>query len=288
MTADTLVLLVLLLAIFASVVALGCTAQWHEAVSLWRRPGLLLRSLAAMYLLAPVVTLVVMEVVPAHRGVKIGLVLLAISCALAPNWKQMLALGGSRSYVFGLLFTTTLLAVITVPISLAILTALPLAEDATLPLLNIAALVAVMFLVPLGLGMALQRFARDVANRISDKVSGLAGLVMLASLLGLLALNVSAVREVGLISFVTVAGLVVAALALGHWLGGPGPGDRATLAIATAARFPGVAAVIAASSFPDKNAVVIIVTYMIVTIPLIQVYARWSRRQAPARALQTP
>lgn len=275
MDAQGIVLLVLLTAIFTSVLALGCATRLAEGLSLWRRPGLLLRSFAAMYLVAPAAALGMMELLPLPQGVKIGLVLLAISCALPPNWKQMLALGGSRPYVFGLLFTTTLLAVVTVPLSLAVLTALPLAADAAIPPLKVAGLVAIVFFVPLALGMILQRFAPRAAAGIADQVPRVAGLLMLASLLGLLALSFPAVWEIGLLSYVTIASLVLAGLALGHWFGGPEPGDRATLAIATASRFPGVAAVIAAANFPDKNAVVVIVAYMIVTIPLLRIYARW-------------
>src|SRR5499427_399817 len=278
MDAEQVILLVLLAAIFASVLALGCRAKPAEVASLWRRPGLLFRSLVAMFLVAPAVTLVMIELLPLPRGVKIGLVLLSISCALPPNWKQMLALGGSPSYVFGLLFTTTLLAVVTVPLSVAVLTALPLGADESVPVLKVAGLVGIVFFAPLASGMFLQRFAPLIADRVSDRVSGVAGVLLLVALLGLLAYNFSAVWEIDLLSYVTIAVLVMASLALGHWLGGPEPGDRATLAIATAARFPGIAAVIAAANFPHKNAVVIIVTYLIVTLPLLNAYARWWKK----------
>ena len=284
MDVEQVIFLVVLAAIFASVLALGCRAKPAEVASLWRRPGLLFRSLAAMFLVAPAVTLVMIELLPLPRDIKIGLVLLSISCALPPNWKQMLALGGSPSYVFGLLFTTTLLAVVTVPLSVAVLTALPLGADESVPVLKVAGLVGIVFFAPLASGMFLQRFAPLTADRISGRVSGVAGVLLLAALLSLLAYNFSAVWEIDLLSYVTIAVLVMASLALGHWLGGPEPGDRATLAIATAARFPGIAAVIAAANFPHhKNAVVIIVAYLIVTLPLLNAYARWWKKQTAAR-----
>jgi BASS family bile acid:Na+ symporter len=164
MDAEQVILLILLAAIFASVLALGCRAKPAEVASLWRRPGLLFRSLVAMFLVAPAVTLVMIELLPLPRGVKIGLVLLSISCALPPNWKQMLALGGSPSYVFGLLFTTTLLAVVTVPLSVAVLTALPLGADESVPVLKVAGLVGIVFFAPLASGMFLQRFAPLTAD----------------------------------------------------------------------------------------------------------------------------
>src|SRR5215467_10442849 len=198
MDAEQVMLLVVLAAIFASVLALGCRAKPAEVASLWRRPGLLFRSLVAMFLVAPAVTLVMIELLPLPRGVKIGLVLLSISCALPPNWKQMLALGGSRSYVFGLLFTTTLLAVVTVPLSVAVLTALPLGADESVPVLKVAGLVGIELFAPL------------TAGRISGRVSGVAGVLLLAALLSLLAYNFSAVRELDLLSYVTIAVLVMA------------------------------------------------------------------------------
>src|SRR5262249_39166952 len=129
MDAEQVILLIVLAAIFASVLALGCRAKPAEVASLWRRPGLLFRSLLVLFLVAPAVTVVMIGLLTLPRAVEIGLVVMSIPCALRPNWKQMLALGGSPSCVCGLLFTTTLLAVVTVPLSGAVLTALPLGGD---------------------------------------------------------------------------------------------------------------------------------------------------------------
>src|SRR5262249_29421352 len=229
---EQVILLVLLASIFASVLALGCRAKPAEVASLWRRPGLLFRSLAAMFLVAPAVTLVMIELLPLPRGVKIGLVLLSISCALPPNWMRLPSRGGRPFSVFGLLFPAPFLGVVRVPLWVAVLTALPLGADESVPVLTVAGLVGIVFFAPLAWGMFLQRFAPLTADRVSDRVSGVAGVLLLVALLGLLAYNFSAVWEIDLLSYVTIAVLVMASLALGHWLGGPEPRDRATPALA--------------------------------------------------------
>lgn len=278
MSAEKIVLIALQGAMFASELALGCKATPADVFSLWRRPALLIRSFVSIYLVAPAVTLAILGLWPLPLGVRIGLMLAAISCAAPPSWKQMLAQGGHPAYVYSLLSTTTLLAVVTVPLSLSVLTALPLAADASVPPLQVAKVVAITFFVPLILGMLIGRLAPRVADRMSDRLSALAGYLLPATLVALLALNFTAVLQVGLVSYLTIVALTIVCLALGHWLGGPEPGDRTTLAVATASRYPGIATLIAASNFPDRRAVVMTVAYLIVTTPLLIVYARWWKK----------
>jgi bile acid:Na+ symporter, BASS family len=46
---------------------------------LWRRPGLLLRSLLAMYVLVPLAALILVKALTLPPGVEIGLLVLAVS-----------------------------------------------------------------------------------------------------------------------------------------------------------------------------------------------------------------
>jgi BASS family bile acid:Na+ symporter len=78
---------------------------------------------------------------------------------------------------------------------------------------------------------------------------------------------------------------LVLGLLAGHLLGGPTPGDRSVLALATASRHPGVALVIAQLAFPTEKAVLAalllyLVAGMIVTLP----YVRWRKKALDAEA----
>ena len=68
-------------------------------------------------------------------------------------------------------------------------------------------------------------------------------------------------------------------LLVGHLLGGPTPGGRSVLALATASRHPGVALAIAQIIFPAEQSVtaallLYLVTSMVVTAP----YVRWRKK----------
>jgi BASS family bile acid:Na+ symporter len=284
MSAEKVIVIALQIALFTSVLALGFKATLADVLYLWRRPALLARAFVAMYVVMPVVTVMILAL-PLPLGLKIGLTLLAISSALTTSGTQMLALGGRPPYVYSLLVTTSLLAVITVPLSLAILTALPLAADASVPPVQVAKVIAKTFLVPLALGAIFGRLWPRIADRIAGPLNAAAGYVLLGTLLGLLVLNSSGVwQKTGVLDYLVIALLTIVALAVGHWLGGPDPGDRTTLAIATAERHTSVAALIAALNFPNRQAMVMIVIYKIVTLLVMIPYTKWCKQQIASRS----
>src|SRR5260370_33686561 len=102
MTVEKIVLIALQVTMFVSVIALGFKATLAEPFFLFRRPGLLLRTFLALYVVVPVVTGVVVAVWPLPIGIKFGLILLAISSVLSPWPHNMLVLGANPDYVFAL------------------------------------------------------------------------------------------------------------------------------------------------------------------------------------------
>ena len=284
MTAERVIVIALYAAIFASVLTVGFKAHLAEPFFLLRRPGLLIRSFLAMYVTVPALTVLVLWFVPVPVGVKVGLGLLAISAAMSTTPTQMMALGASPPYAFSLVIGMSLLAVITIPLSLAILTALPLAADGHVPPLELVKVVAINFLVPLAAGGLFQRMAPRLADRIAEPLSAVAGYLLLASLAGLLVLNFSGVRGMGVASFLVTAGLTVMALAIGHLLGGPAFGDRAALAIAASSRHTAVAALIATLNSLGSQTVAIIVVYKIASMLATIPYTKWCQKQLAVRS----
>ena len=87
-------------------------ATLADLTYVWRRPGLLLRSLLAMYVLVLAALLLVMTW-PLAPG-KAALLVLAVSAG-APLLPRKLQRFGSDAYVFGLVVTSSLLAIVVVP-----------------------------------------------------------------------------------------------------------------------------------------------------------------------------
>jgi hypothetical protein len=79
----------------------------------------------------------------------------------------------------------------------------------------------------------------------------------------------------------TVIGLIT-----GHLLGGPDSEDRTVLALATAARHPGVAMAIASANFPEqKLAPAAILLYLLLSALLSIPYVMWRRRHGEIGAV---
>jgi BASS family bile acid:Na+ symporter len=83
----------------------------------------------------------------------------------------------------------------------------------------------------------------------------------------------------------TVLGLVafvLAGLAIGHFLGGPSAANRTSLALATASRHPGIAAVLAQANFPEqKLAMAALLLYLLVNAFGSIPYLLWIKRRQP-------
>jgi bile acid:Na+ symporter, BASS family len=79
--------------------------------------------------------------------------------------------------------------------------------------------------------------------------------------------------------------LATVSIAAGHLLGGADPSVRATLAIASAMRHPGVAlALVARHAVEESRGVAVVLLYLLVATAITTLYGIWcSRRQAGAQ-----
>src|ERR1700750_1070385 len=89
------------------IVSVGAGTSPADVTYLWRRPRLLLRSLAAMYLLVPLVAFGLVLLMPIERGVKAAMLVLAVSAG-APLLPKRLKKLNSQEYIFSLLITSSL------------------------------------------------------------------------------------------------------------------------------------------------------------------------------------
>src|SRR5262245_62121919 len=117
MTLAQLILYAINVSMFTIVLALGLTATIQDATYLFRKPGLLFRSILAMNVIMALFAIVAALLFDLHRAVKIAIVALAVSPVppLLPT-KQLKA-GGSESYTIGLLVAASVLAIVLVPLT---------------------------------------------------------------------------------------------------------------------------------------------------------------------------
>ncbi len=280
MSPEQVILVLLQVMLFTSVLTLGFKATLAEPLFLFRRPHLFIRTFLAIYIVVPIVTISILALVQLPESMKIGMILLTISPVAVASPHKMLSLGASPPYVYSLLISLSLFAVITVPVSLAILTSLPLSNDARISPFQVAKSIAQTVLLPLVIGTIIHRIVPRLTDRFAEPINNISSKIMLGSLLVLLILNFDGIIEMGILSLIVLLILTAVALIFGHLLGGPTLGDRAALAIAASQRQMAIAAIIATINFPNRVTIAVIVSYLLITMLATIIYTKWCKKKS--------
>lgn len=272
-------ILLLKTSIVALLLAIGMTATPADVVYLWRRPLLLGKAVLAMYVVMPLIAVVMARLLELPRGTELALVILAV-CAGAPLLpKKLIKAGGNPAFVFSLIVTTSLAAIVTVPLSLHFLVSDAAFDTAGVTPTRVAWLILTSLVAPMGAGMLLRWAAPAVAERIGGPLLRVAGIVMSVCALIALVAGFHLVFDVGLPSIAAFAAFTLAAIVTGHVLGGPEPSDRTSLAVACASRHIGLALLIAANARREQT-LALVVAYLLasalVSIPYIWLRTRGS------------
>jgi BASS family bile acid:Na+ symporter len=146
---------------------------------------------------------------------------------------------------------------------------------------DVAVVIAKAFLLPLAVGMVIRGLFPQFSERFSDRLLTIAGVVLTVAGVVLLVTQWRLFLAVRWEGMVTLAGLMLIALGIGHALGGPSPGDRTALAIACATRHIGIA-VLVATAFRGPRTMVMIAAYIVVSVLVSLPYLQWRRRKARA------
>jgi BASS family bile acid:Na+ symporter len=274
-------LIALKLSVAALILAIGMGATFADLGWLWRRPRLLLRSLLAMYVLVPLAALALAALLPVGRGAQAALLVLAVSAG-APLLPKKLGSFGNEAYVFSLVVTSSLVAIVLVPAWLALLGA-HFGIEAEVTPAAVAWTVAKAFLIPLAIGMAVRTLWPERGAWLAERLLQFAGVALMACFVALLATHWEILLHLPWLGVAALLALLTIALAIGHWLGGPEPADRTTLAIACATRHIGVALLVA-TTFPGPRTAVLIATYLLCSLAVSVPYLRWRRGEAQRRA----
>ncbi len=272
------------MALMVFCVALG--TQPRDMLDLVRRPGLLIRSLLAMYVIMPLVALALAIWFDFNPALEIALITMALAPVppIVPG-KEIKA-GGNPSRIMGLLALTALASIVLIPTAVELLGRI-FDRPAQISTGAIFRIVATSLLVPTIAGILLKIFAPALAARIARPLSLFATILLVASFLPIVIKVWPAMMAlVGNFMLLAIIVFVAIGLAVGHLLGGPDPGDRAVLALSTATRHPAVTIGIVHASNPDDHsapaAILLVLLFgAIVSIP----YVLW-RKRVHARASQ--
>jgi BASS family bile acid:Na+ symporter len=269
--------------LFAVMFDLGLGIVPREFRWVWHHPGLIIKALFAVLIAVPAIALLVTRVVNFPRWVEIGIVLMAISPGAPVALRRSLDAGGHGAFAPALQILVALLAVVSMPLWIAVLNEFYVGHASIEPH-ELARQVFVAQLLPLGFGVLARHFFPAHAAWLQPKLTRFANLLLIALMVLVIVDVWNIVIGAGLRVAIVIAIVTALALAVGHGLGGPESGTRTAVAISGAMRNPGLALLVAALNRapPEVNATIL--AYLLIAALTVLAYVGWRRRTAFERS----
>jgi BASS family bile acid:Na+ symporter len=237
--------------------------------------NLILKSLAANFIVLPVVTYIVLQLIPLQQGLAIGLVLMAAGAGSPFMLKIVQFMKADMAFAVGLMLILSTVTLIYMPLLLSLLI-----PGVSVNPLSIAGSLVVLIFVPLMVGTVLKWKKNSLAGKIQPIFNRLSNIFILLVVVLYLGLNYQ--------DFITVFGtgaliassiFVIAAFIVGYLLGGPSKNTRSVLGMGTAIRNSSAAFVVAVTNFSSEYDVMamIIVVYMLSIILMMLISTSMGR-----------
>ncbi len=249
---------------------IGLQVDREELAAALRNAGLLIRALLANVVLVPALGVLVVRLFHLKEPIAIGLLLMAICpgvpfVVLGGGAKK----GGNLGFAVALAFILPAISVLTVPLTARFV----LPGETTVAAENIIKSLVLYQLVPLLLGMLVKARTPAIAARLVKPVSLVCVVAILVVLIALAKIWFASTTAVfGSLGILAMLTLVILSLLTGWFLGGPRRSNRRTLGVGTALRNPGLAAVIATTSFGGSIAEAAVMTYLLVQFVVVMVF----------------
>jgi uncharacterized membrane protein YidH (DUF202 family) len=277
------------LIVFILMLSLGAQTSPSSLATLWQQPNLLGRSLLSTLVLFPVGAAVIGYLV-LSGGVGVGRVAVGLGVLAAapgaPLLSRRAAMAGSNPDVaISLQVTLALVATVTTPLTLLVLTQLFAPIDASTDYLTIAKQVLLAQFLPIGLGLAIRRFSGEQAANIGQLLSTIASTLFAVLLVFALGISIVVLPTIAWRGLVAIPLIVIFGLVCGHFLGGPEISVRSAIATGTIARNAGMALFLLAANGAG-NAIPTVIAYVVIGALTAMPYNVWAKRQT--KALENP
>ncbi|HEY7011095.1 MAG TPA: bile acid:sodium symporter [Jatrophihabitantaceae bacterium] len=286
--ADGLYNVALVVALWATGLALGLSLKPADLLAPFRNVSLLARVFALDALVIPVLVWALTELFAVPTESATGLLLVGVASAGPLGITTCRIAGGDTSTAVSLVVVFEAANVVVIPVWAAIL----LPSGTHVSLAAVVATLLLLVVAPLAVGVAVrarwgpwvQRWAPPLATLSSALV-----VVVVVAVLVHYGSNVIDATEHGAAAVAAIT--VLAALGLGWAAGGPATGTRIAAAMVTGVRANGLALAIARASYPSHRAVeAAVVTFGVLSIvlPCVAAYSwaayRAGRTHRPRRA----
>ena len=243
----------------------------------WRSPGPVLRGLLAVLVAVPVLALIIVRALELPVLAQAGIVLMAMSPGAPVALRRSLDAGGHSAFAPGLQICVALLAVLSMPLSIAALNQIYGAHASIAPA-EVMSQVLMAQLVPLGLASCSGARSPRSPRASSPGSRGSATSCWSRPSHSASRVRGEATLRAGMPVLAACVALHGAALGAGHLFGGPGRATRTATAMISAARNPGLALLVATQNAAPPQVTATILAYLVISALVITPYAIWRHR----------
>jgi BASS family bile acid:Na+ symporter len=242
-------------------------------------------TLAANFVIVPLVAVLLANLLGLEEDLRIGLILISIvaGAPLVPKLAQI-----AKANLPFAVASTALLVVATVIY-------LPLVFPLVLPGIRLDAMsivrpLGIQILLPLVLGLIVDYISKDEADVLLPVLGQIANVSLTLMLVLMLGGNVgNIIGLIGAGSIFAAILLFAAAMAAGYFLGGADAGTRRTLSMATGQRNLAAAFVVAAGSFADRPTVLVYLAAAgLIAMIMMMPIAGWFGKRAANKGTLAP
>ncbi len=276
---DKIANLLVLILLIEMMMTSGLGVSWSDLAAVVKNGRLVAQAGLANYVLVPLITILLLNLLQAKPLVAVGFLLIAV-CPGAPFAPPLTAMAkGNTPIAVGLMLILGASSAIVAPLLLTVL--LPfVARGADLKIDSIKIVTTLLMtqLLPLGIGLLVRSRRPQLAERLKKPASQFTAVLSVVVLVLIITLQYRTLADISWKGFAGICALLLLFLAAGWVVGGRGREIRRAVGLTTAARNVGVALVIATASFPESDAVTAVILFAVFqTIGLVLI-ALWMGR----------
>ena len=264
--------------VFLVMFTLGLMLGREQIAAALQRRVVLLAVVFAVLVPVPALAVLAVKLFGLTGPVAVGIVLMAISPGAPVALRRALDAGGDRAFAPTLHLSIVMLAVVTVPLTVAILDWI-FAKDFAVTPLHIGRQVFFAQLLPMALGAALRAVRPALAARLETPLARTGNLLLAVMGLAVLVDMPAIVAAAGWAPMVAGVGITLGALAVGAAFAWRDPAVRPAGAIAAALRTPGLALVIATVNGAPPSVTAAVIGYALGLGLTIVAYLQWRKRR---------
>jgi BASS family bile acid:Na+ symporter len=243
---------------------------------LWARPGLLIKSLLSVDVLVPLIAIAVIILVRPAKATAIGLLILAASPVAPMVLKKISQAGGNREYALSLHVALASLAIVTTPVTIALLSDLA-GLDLKVDPFAVAGQVGVSVLLPIIAGLIVGGLIPAAARRIIRPLETISDIITAIVVIVVLLFTYQTILTMDIASYVAIALMIAGALLAGHLMAWGRPEEQTTLALESATRNIGLSLLIASAFTTLDKALPVLIPYLIISAIIGLIYVRYRK-----------